>query len=152
MAFLLPTIATKRANRSVARNLAGASAMFIARTRSTSLWLVTIARRAGEFLPHGGGAAARSGGAFFVPPPPPARPRATAVGRAPRPPGAPRGGKEIGPGPLERAAGGRGGPGHEGWSPAGGRWAPAAGVEPKASSASCASTRRASSRSRARGA
>src|SRR5215472_327233 len=37
MAFLLPTIATKRTNRSVARNLAGASAIFIARTRSTSL-------------------------------------------------------------------------------------------------------------------
>src|SRR5262249_13565044 len=59
MAFLLPTIATKRANRSVARNLAGASAIFIARARSTSLWLVTIARRAGEFLLHGRGAAAR---------------------------------------------------------------------------------------------
>src|SRR5215510_14321734 len=59
MAFLLPTIATKRANRSVARNLAGASAIFIARARSTSLRLVTIARRAGEFLPHGRGAAAR---------------------------------------------------------------------------------------------
>src|SRR5215831_15943712 len=34
MAFLFPTMATKRANRSAARNLAGVSAIFIARARS----------------------------------------------------------------------------------------------------------------------
>src|SRR5215468_245193 len=70
MAFLLPTIATKRANRSVARNLAGASAIFIARARSTSLRLVTIARRVAEFLPHGRGAAARASRSLIASPRP----------------------------------------------------------------------------------
>src|SRR5215831_17944751 len=83
MAFLLPTIATKRANRSVARNLAGASAIFIARTRFTSLRLVTIARRVAAFLPHGRGAAARSRRSLMASPRPARGTGITAIVAAP---------------------------------------------------------------------
>src|SRR5215831_17944750 len=136
MAFLLPTIATKRTNRSVARNLAGASAIFIARTRSTSLARDYSA--AGGRIPTSW---ARRRGALEAVIDGLAQARAWyrhhRDSRGTRRIEHSQVGKQIGRGLDEIAAP---------------RPAPAAGVGPKASSASCASTRRASSRSRARGA
>src|SRR3977135_1045334 len=82
MACLSPTIAMKRARRSVDRNLAGVWTIFITRARSDGRAL-TIARRAMDFLLHARGAAARARRSLIASPRPACGTGITAMVAAP---------------------------------------------------------------------